>query len=294
MSEKYLIYTDASADVDLERLGKDAISFVPMRYMVGDEERVCTSLESEEFLKKFYQAQREGKDTRTSQITPNSYREAFEPLIKEGISVLYLSLSSGLTKTFDSVCLAARDLAEDYSDAKVVPVDTFSATAGMGLLLERAVANREKGMSIEENAADLQVATQQVAHWFMVDDLMFLKKGGRISASAAVIGSALNIKPILIINPEGKLDTVEKKRGPKMAFKSMIEKFKTHRNDAFGKRVYILNTDAPEYADELEKLVLKELPDADITKMMMCPVIGSHVGPGFCAIVFGGDRNPKP
>ncbi len=294
MAENYLIYTDASADVDLSRLAEGALTFVPMRYMVGEEERICSTLESEETLKKFYQAQREGKSTRTSQITPNAYREAFEPVVKEGTSVLYLCLSSGLTKTYDSVCLAASELAEDYSEAKVVAVDTLSATAGMGIMIERAVANREKGMSIEENAEDLRNCAKQTVHWFMVDDLMYLKRGGRLSATAAVLGSALNLKPVLMVDEEGKLVTVEKKRGHKVALKCILEKYREHKNGLYGNRVYIVHGDAPELADEMEKLILKENPDADISKVMLCPVIGSHTGPGMIAAVFGGDRNAKP
>lgn len=286
----YEIYTDASADIDPVFLAKSGVKFVQMRYTVGEEERTCSSLETEEFLKKFYDAQREGKTTQTSQITPNTYMEEFEPLLKEGKSVLYLSLSSGLTKTFDSVQLAARELAQDYTQAKVVPVDTLSATGGMGLLVEKAVENRENGMSIEENAKWLEEHVQKVVLWFMVDDLMYLKRGGRIPASTAILGAALNIKPLLEVDSEGKLVTVEKKRGSKAALKALAAKYAKTVDKQMGERVYIVHGDGAEYADELERLVKEENPNVDITKMMLCPVIGSHTGPGMTAVIYWGTR----
>lgn len=285
----YLIYTDASADIAPEMIEKYDIRFVAMNYTVGSEERICEELETEEALKAFYNAQRQGLETHTSQVTPHSYVEAFEPILQTGTSVLYLSLSSGLTKTFDSVCLAANELAETYTEAKVVPVDTLSATGGMGMLIEAAAQNREAGMSIEENAEWLNIHRMEISHWFMVDDLMYLKRGGRIPATTAVLGTALNIKPILHIDPTGKLITVEKKRGHKLALKELVHRYQTLRNNN-SNRVYIVHADCPERADELERALLAVNPEAEITKMMLCPIIGAHVGPGMFAAIFFGSR----
>ena len=290
MEHNYVIYTDASADIDPEFVKKENIHFVPMRYMVGEEERLCENLEEETFLKKFYDAQRQGKVTQTSQITPHTYVETFEPILKEGTSILYLSLSSGLTKTFDSVCMAARELSETYTDAKVVPVDSLCATGGMGLLIECAIQNQKNGMSIDENARWLDDNKGNVTLWFMVDDLMYLKRGGRIPATTAIIGSALNIKPILEVDAEGKLITIEKKRGSKMGLKALESKYKKQRNDSYGNRVYIVHGDCEEYASEVERMVKKENPSADVTKMMLCPIIGSHTGPGMVAVIFFGEK----
>ena len=115
-------------------------------------------------------------------------------------------------------------------------------------------------------------------------------RGGRIPATTAIIGSALNIKPILEVDAEGKLITIEKKRGPKMGLKALENKYKTQRNDAYGNRVYIVHGDCEEYADEVEKMIKKENPNADITKMMLCPIIGSHTGPGMVAVIFFGEK----
>ncbi len=286
----YLIYTDASADIAPEIVSNYDIRFVAMNYTVGAEERLCASLETPEFLKSFYDAQRAGKETHTSQITPHFYVETFAPLLAAGQSVLYLSLSSGLTKTFDSVNLAAAELAEEYSRGKVVAVDSLCATGGMGLLLEAAAHNREAGLSIDENAAWLNEHRQDVVHWFMVDDLMYLKRGGRIPATTAVLGTALNIKPLLKIDGEGHLITLEKKRGYKLALKELSAKYAAAR-DAGHNRVYIVHGDCPDHADELEQLVLAVNPQAEITKMLLCPIIGAHTGPGMAAVIFFGNRS---
>lgn len=288
----YLIYTDASADIDPRIIERYDIRFVAMNYTVGEEERLCANLESPDFMKKFYDAQREGRETHTSQVTPHTYMETFAPLLKEGKSVLYLSLSSGLTKTFDSVCLAASELAEEYKEAKVVAVDTLCATGGMGLLLEAAAENRAAGLSIDENADWLNAHRLNVAHWFMVDDLMYLKRGGRIPATTAVLGTALNIKPILKIDDEGKLVTLEKKRGYKLAIKELANKYTATRDESKN-RVYIVHGDCPDRADELEQLLKEINPQADITKMMLCPIIGAHTGPGMLAAIFFGNRSPQ-
>lgn len=288
----YLIYTDASADIDPAFIERYDIRFVPMHYTVGEEERLCVSLESADFLKKFYDSQRAGKETHTSQITPHAYIETFAPLLQEGKSVLYLSLSGGLTKTYESVCLAAAELAEEYAEVKVLAVDSLCATGGMGLLLEAAAQNREAGLSIEENAAWLNDNRLKAAHWFMVDDLMYLKRGGRIPATTAVLGTALNIKPILKIDDEGKLVTLEKKRGYKLALRELANKYLTTRDESRN-RVYIVHGDCPDKADELERMLLEINPRAEITKMMLCPIIGAHTGPGMLAAIFFGDRSPS-
>lgn len=285
----YLIYTDASADISPAVIQRYDIRFVAMNYTVGEEERLCANPESPEFMKKFYDAQREGLETRTSQVTPHNYMETFGPLLKEGKSILYLSLSSGLTKTFDSVCLAAAELAEEYSEAKVVAVDSLCATGGMGLLLEAAAENRAAGMSIDENADWLNARRLEVAHWFMVDDLMYLKRGGRIPATTAVLGTALNIKPILKIDNDGRLVTLEKKRGYKLAIKELAGKYASGRDESKN-RVYIVHGDCPDRADELEQQLLEINPQADITKMLLCPIIGAHTGPGMLAAIFFGTR----
>ena len=286
----YLIYADVSIDIDPAFAEAHDIHFIPMSYSLGEEDRLCQGMESEELLKKFYQGQRDGDVTHTSQITPQKYMDAFAPALAEGKDVLYICLSSGLTKTYDSALLAKRELEEEYPDAKVFPVDSLGATGGMGLLTEFAAEYKESGMTIVENVKALEAIRLDICHLFMVEDLMYLKRGGRVSAATAVVGTMLNVKPILIIDDQGKLPTIDKKRGVKPALKDMIRRVTKCRNPEYH-RYYIMHADAPERADFLVNQVKALDPEAVIKVRPLCPVIGAHTGPGMAAVVWIGDRN---
>ena len=288
--ENYVIYTDTSADVNKEFTLNNELLFVPMTYTLGEEERVCRGMEDEDLLKKFYDGQRSGDLTHTSQITPQQYIDTFEKHLAQGESVIYLSLSSGLTKTFDSVRIAKMDMDEKYPDAKIYPVDTLSATGGMGLLAELAVINKKSGMSAAENAANLEEMSHKVCHIFMVEDLMYLKRGGRISAATAVVGTVMNIKPILVIDQEGRLITVAKKRGEKLALRELMTRYLDSRDTRYGNHVYITHADSGERPAILEDMLKRHDSSVSHTEMYLSPIIGAHTGPGMVAIIFFGDR----
>ncbi|MDE6047470.1 MAG: DegV family protein, partial [Anaeroplasmataceae bacterium] len=148
---KYVILMDVSGDIEQASVDKWDLKFIPMQYSLGDEMRTSNGPEAEDVLKLFYDGQRNGDLTKTSQITPFQYEEYFEPYLKEGFSVLYLCLSSGLSSTYSAACLAKESLKEKYPDLDVYPIDTLAATGGMGVIAEIALKNREKGLSIEEN-----------------------------------------------------------------------------------------------------------------------------------------------
>ena len=182
MGADYLIFTDVSTDIDKEMLKKYDIRFVPMEYVLGTDTFYCEQPETEEMMHNFYEKLRNKIETHTSQITPNNYYEVFEPFVKEGKSLIYISLSSGLSNTYESALLAANNLKEDYEDAEIEIVDSLSATGGMGILCEIAGMNREKGMNCKENAEWLRNNATRINHWFEVEDLIYLKRGGRISS----------------------------------------------------------------------------------------------------------------
>lgn len=286
----YKIVTDASADLTPRLIKEGGIRAVPMSYDLGDEQFVCDGLTSQETLKKYYGAVREGKMTRTSQIAPQQYVDFFRPFCERGENVLYLSLSSGLSSTYNSSLIAARELAEEFPNVTIRCVDTLAATVGMTLLLEKAVENREAGMSIEENAAWLEENRLNVCHWFMVDDLMYLKRNGRISPAVAFVGAALGMKPLIRIEEDGTLINFEKKRGRQAALDRLVEHYKEGSEKPTGEHVFIPHTDAEDAANYCEKMVKKLNPSAVVTKVLMGPVIGCHVGPGFCAIAHFGKR----
>lgn len=286
----YVIVVDLSANISTKFVEDHNLVFIPMNYSIGEEERVSARMESDVVMRTFYASQRKGIETKTSQITPQQYVEAFEPYVKDGKDVVYICLSSGLSNTFNSVSLAKRELEEEYPNAKVYPVDSLAGTGCMGLLAEQAAYNREAGMRAEENYHKLCELVDSLCHVFMVDDLMYLHRGGRVPASTAIMGTMLNIKPLLIVGEDGKLPMIDKKRGVKPAMNRMIEIYaKTHRADM--NRVYIVHADALDRAEFLRDKVLEVNPDADIEVQMLCPVIGAHTGPGMAAILYFGDRH---
>ena len=290
MEQSYMIFSDISADIPADYAKENGIRFISMQYSLGEENRVCEGIEEDEVLKRFYDGQRNGDLTRTSQISPQIYMDVFTPVLEEGKDILYLSLSSGLSSTYQSSCLAAGELKEQFPEREIVCVDSLAATGGMGLLLEAAVQNRKEGMSPAENGKWLEENRLKVCHWFMVEDLMYLKRGGRVSAATAVVGSALNIKPVLKIEEDGTLKNFAKARGTKRALNSLVEYYEAASDKKAGERVYIMHADSLENAEYLEEKVKQINPQCSVTKMMLSPIIGAHTGPGMCAVVHFGRR----
>ncbi len=290
MEQSYVIFSDISADIPAGYAKENDIRFISMRYSLGDEDRVCEEIETEEVLKRFYNGQRNGDMTRTSQISPQVYMDVFTPVLREGKDILYLALSSGLSSTYQSSCLAAGQLKEQFPEREIVCVDSLAATGGMGLLLEAAVQNRKEGMAPAENGKWLEDNRLKVCHWFMVEDLMYLKRGGRVSAATAVVGSALNIRPVLKIEEDGTLKNFAKARGTKRALNSLVDYYEAAGDKKPGERIYILHADSQENAEYLEEKVKQINPQCSVTKMMLSPIIGAHTGPGMCAVVHFGRR----
>lgn len=284
----YIIIMDVSGDIIVTDDMKDKLGFIPMEYSLGDEMRVCNGPEDSATLKLFYDGQRNGDLTKTSQISPFMYETYLTPYFEKGLSVLYLCLSGGLSSTFQSANVAKAVFEENYPDLKFMPLDTLAATGGMGVLAERALRNMDHGMTIEENYEDLMVARTKIRHWFMVDDLMYLKRGGRVSGATALIGTALNIKPILTIDEKGALETTDKKRGAKIACKHLVETFAKEFDPETGDVVYILDADDSAKSDMIEAGAKKAYPDAKFRRCVVTPIIGAHVGPGMAAIVYIG------
>ena len=281
--ENYKIFVDLSADIDPEFVRENNIGFVPMQYQIGEETKISSFVETDEVMKKFYKAMKDGSITSTSQITPFKYVEFFTPFCEEKTDILYLPLSSGLSQTYKSFLLAKEELNKKYPDVKVEVFDTLSATAGISILANIAVENKNSGMTIEENKADLIEKVKRINVSFLVDTLTFLKRGGRIKASTAFIAGALNIKPIIIMNEEGKLESIAKKHGTKKAESFLVEKFREEYDPNY-KKVYITHADAIDTANDIKEKLLEIDKDLEIKIVMISPIIGAHVGPGMTAI----------
>lgn len=290
MNKPYVIIADMSADMSPTYALEQDIRFIPMNYTIDDEDFVCQRMGDPALTTQFYESQRQGKNTHTAQVSPQQCIDTFTPLLKAGESILYLTLSSGLSNTYQSAIMATEELKEQFPDAKIRCVDSLGATAGMGLLLESAAKNRAAGMTLDENADWLEANRLRVCHWFMVEDLLYLKRGGRISAATAVVGTALNIKPILKIEDDGRLLNFAKKRGVKAATKYLVELYQENADGGEGESVYIVHAGCPENAAYLEQAVKELNPSCVTTIVPLSPIIGAHTGPGMCALVFYGKR----
>lgn len=281
----YMIFVDLSADMSVEYAKENNIGFVPMQYMIGAEEKVAKYIETEENLKTFYDAQRNGSETKTTQVTPFQYVEFFKEYCEKKIDIMYFTLSSGLSKTYSSALLAREELLESYPDAKIEVIDSRAATGGISVLVDRALKNKNNGIDVEANAAIMKKEVERITHWFVVEDLMFLKRGGRISAATAVFGTALNIKPILKVNSEGKLESVSKKHGMKKGLLDLVDRFIADYDDT-NKVVYVCHSDAKDNAEFVKSKLVAHDPQLDVRVLMLSPIIGAHTGPGMCAVCY--------
>lgn len=281
----YHIFTDASADLDPAFAAREDIRVIPMVYTVGDMTRTYAGVAKDGELEEYYDGQRKFLPSGTTQINPQNYVDAFRPYCEKGEAILYLSLSGGLSSTYQSSLMGVQELLEEFPDAKIRCVDSRSATIGIGVLAEAAAANRAAGMSLDENGDWLEDNRLRLRHWFMVEDLGFLKRGGRISPATAVVGAALNIKPILRILPDGTLQSFAKKRGPRAAMDQLVSFYRETGIHEPGERVSVVHADNPEAARYLTEQVLAVNPQAVVTQTLLTPIIGCHVGPGMCAIV---------
>lgn len=284
----YVIVMDVSGDLDADIARENDVRMIPMEYSLGSETLICDGLEKKEDLKNFYNSQRGGDFTKTSQISPYKYETYLKSIFEEGKSILYLCLSSGLSSTYQSAVLAKATLEEEYEGLLFMPVDTLAATGGMGVLAERAIRNKKNGMSIEDNYSDLLDAVKKIHHRFVVEDLMYLKRGGRISATTAVVGTALNIRPILVINQEGKLDTIAKKRGDKAALNEITSQFSNEYDPATEDVIYIVHADNEEKVNFVADNIRELYPESEVRIHGLSPIIGAHTGPGMIAICYIG------
>ena len=287
----YIICIDASVDIEQRYIEDHGVVIIPMEYMIGSEERLMENRLTDEQLFEFYDAMRKGEITHTSQITPFTYHQVFKREAGLGHDILYISLSGGLSSTYASALSAAEDTMEEFDGRRIEVVDSLAATGGMGLILMEAVRNREKGMDLAENAAFLRENARKVCHWFLVDDLKYLRRGGRISAASAVAGTVLNIKPILKIADDGTLVSIAKKRGLPKASAFLTDCFAASVDKSLPSDVIIAHADCEAEAKAAKERILRIFPEANVQICGLGPIIGAHTGPGMMAVIHWGNRN---
>ena len=288
--QSYKIVTDSTANLPVDLIEKYGVEVLSLNYYVEGKEYKGYEKGQQIDLEKFYVMMREKKEMHTSLVDMGEATELVEGLFQAGEDVLYLAFSSGLSGTYQAVSLVIKDLLEKYPERNAVCVDTLAAALGEGLLVYYAIQNREKGMSLSENAKWVEENKLHLCHWFTVDDLFFLKRGGRISAATAVVGTALNIKPVLHVDDEGHLIAMGKVRGRKKSLDALVAHMEESVINPEGQPVFISHGGCYEEAEYVAKKVKEKLPVGEVLIHVLDPVIGTHSGPGTMALFFMGEK----
>ena len=285
----FVIYTDSPCDISPATLAEWGVGFSSLSFRFDGEEQ--DYLDNDLTAAEFYAKMRAGGVAKTSALNAETFKEGFGAILKEGKDVLYVGFSGGLSATYHAGCRAAAELAEEYPDRRIVTVDTMSGSAGEGLLVYLAVEEKKKGRSMDEIAELLRALAPKVHHRVTVEDLVYLKRGGRISSAKAFLGNALGLKPMILVNGEGKLENYAKMRGRKKALASMMEDYGNMAADPQNGVVFITHADCEEDAKAFADL-LHDTYGVTVTMIEnVGTVIGSHTGPGTLVLCFVGKDN---
>lgn len=284
---KYILMSDSTCDLPAELYSQLGVKILKLSFEIDGQSHSDGDMDYHEF----YDKMRNGSLTKTSQISPAQAEAAFEKQIKNGLDILYLSFSSGLSGTFNSACMARDNLLEKYPDARIVCIDSLCASTGEGLLLYKAWEKMCEGYDIDELARWIEENKLHVCHLFTVDDLVYLQRGGRISKVTAVAGAILGIKPILHVDDEGRLVAIGKVRGRKQSLNKIIElmceRIEGYENPVIG----ISHGDCWGDADYIAELARRKLgQETKVITSYVGTVIGAHSGPGTLAFFFMGDK----
>ena len=283
----YQIITDSCCDFPNEAYAKLDLIKIPLvvefRGQVNEDR-------NDDSLKEMYDGLRNGESAKTAAVNPQRWAEAIEPVLSGGEDALVLSFSSGLSTTFQSAMIAAQELMERYPDRKVRVVDTLSASMGQGLLVWYVCRQRQQGATLDEAYAWAEENKYHLCHWFTVDDLMYLKRGGRVSATTALVGTMLQIKPVLHMDDEGHLINMAKTRGRKASIDALAKKFGELGQGYDNSTVFISHGDCLEDAKYLEKVLKERYGVKEVCISYVGAVIGSHSGPGTVALFFLGSH----
>ncbi len=286
MNSKFAILVDSSVDLPADLVEKYEIDVIPLHVTIGDKTYANYPDEREITAVSLYDQLRKGALAQTSATNPEVYRDVLENYMKKGQDVLYIGLSSGLSCTAASCEMAAKELREEYPERTIIVIDSLGACLGHGLMAILASEERKKGAGVVKVGQYIEEIKLKIAHWFTVDDLFFLKRGGRVSATTALLGSALGIKPLLHADDEGRLISVSKARGRKKVMAAMVERMKETIVNPSEQIIYIGHGDCLDDANYLAGLVRDAFSPKDIVMNQIGPVIGAHSGPGTLAIFF--------
>lgn len=287
MANDYVIITDSGSDLPKELSQELGVRIVPLSYSLDGGEPLPGDKVD---LKEFYAALRNGSTATTSAANLEDFTNVFTEYAKQNIDVLYLGFSSGLSSTSSTGRLAASEIGEEYPDVKLYAVDTLCASLGEGLLVYLAAQMKKEGKTIEEVRDWAEENKLNLCHHFTVNDLFFLKRGGRVSAATAVVGSMLSIKPLLHVDDEGHLISIGKARGRKASIDGLFKAMEETAVAPETQTVFISHGDCEDEAMILADMIREKLGVADVKLGCIGPVIGAHSGPGTIALFFLGSK----
>ncbi len=283
----YKIITDSGCDLPKDMLERMDVKSVSLIVNFKGEARGDSV---DEGIREMYADLRAGEVATTSAVNPTRWEEVMEPELKDGKDLLVITFTSGLSTTYQSAVIAASELAERYPDRSIKVVDSLCASLGQGLLVHYAVQKKEEGLSLDELTAWLEENRYHLCHWFTVDDLMFLKRGGRVSATTAVVGTMLKIKPVLHVDDEGHLISKAKARGRKASIEALAAKAVELGGGFDNSTMFICHGDCIEDAEYLAGIVKEKCGVKEVFIGFTGAVIGSHSGPGTLALFFLGNK----
>ncbi|MBR4971387.1 MAG: DegV family protein [Oscillospiraceae bacterium] len=281
----YHIISDSACDLSVAMLQKLGVTITPLHVLYKGETIRDTA--EDDAVQAFYAGMRSGEVPTTSAVNPEGWVSVIQPVLDQGQDALVLAFSGGLSTTYQSAVIAATELSEQYPHRQIRVVDTASAALGQGLLVYYACKKRDEGLSLEQLAAWVEENKPHVAHWFTVDDLVYLKRGGRVSTATAVVGTMLQIKPVLHVDDEGRLVSMVKARGRKASMEALVKKFDELGEGFANDIVFICHADCIDDAKKLEQLMLQR-GVKEVYIGNLGAVIGSHAGPGTLALFFLG------
>ena len=286
----YRIITDSTTDLTQEMIDELELTVISLRFTIDGKTYRDKADQSEMPTKTFYAKLRDGKMSTTTQINVEKFTSVFEPFLQNGEDVLYIGFSSGLSGTLQSACIARDDLQAKYPERKIYVFDSLSASMGEGLLVYHAAMLKRSGTDIDSLYKWLGENVLKLCHWFTVSDLNHLKRGGRVSTTAALVGTMLGIKPVLHVDDEGHLIPVSKVRGRRQSLDALVQKMAETAIHPEEQTVFISHGDCLEDAQYVAEQVRRKFGVQDIRINYVGPVIGAHSGPGTVALFFIGTQ----
>ena len=284
----YRIVTDSAADMSAAMVEESGVTVLPLCFTMEEESYEDHPDRRAMPIEEFYRRLREGKMATTSAVNVSQYIDVLEPMLQAGEDVLVLAFSSGLSTTYNSSAIAVAELREKYPERKIFTVDTLCASLGQGLLVWQAAALQKAGRSLEEVRDWAEANKLKLCHWVAVDDLAHLKRGGRISATTALVGGMLSIKPIIHVDNEGHLINVGKVRGRAASLKHLVDEMEKRVTNPREQIIFISHSDCLEDARVVGEEVKRRFGVKDVGYNHIGPVIGAHTGPGTVALFFMG------